>query len=277
MKNHFGASSKFINSFRDNDHDHVQSSTRDEDSSNALQEEMQLLASTTYEKNTKWGEEASSQLVGFLYASVVEDCFTGFMLHCKGWTSAYCYPSTPQFLGSSPTSLNILLIQWTRWSCGVLDFAFSRFCPLVYGTPRMSILMTCAYAHIAVFPLVSVSLWCLATVPQLYLFNGISLYPKVSSYSFIFFASLSLLWLLGDLIGVLLSGGSIQTWINEERIFIFKAVASYIYGFLEAVLKKIGMRKANFVLTDKGSDIEQIKLYQMGLFDFRTSNMLLVP
>ncbi|KAK6929824.1 Cellulose synthase [Dillenia turbinata] len=276
LKNHFGASNKFINSLRDHDHDH--SSTPDEDSSNVLQEEMQLLASSTYERNTKWGEEASSQLqVGFYYASVVEDCFTGYMLHCKGWTSVYCNPSTPQFLGRCPPSLNILLIQLIRWTCGLLDFGFSRFCPLVYGPRRMSILMACGYACTTLFPLPTLSIWCLAAVPQLCLFNGISLYPKVSSYSFIIFASLFLSWLLGDLIEALLSGGSIQTWINEERIALFRAVTSYLYGFLEAVMKKIGMRKANFVITDKGFDMEQIKLYQMGLFDFRASNMFLVP
>ncbi|KAK6929831.1 Cellulose synthase [Dillenia turbinata] len=281
LKNHFGASNKFIKSLLD--HDRGSGSSNNDDSSDALQQEMQLLASTSYEKSTKWGEEASGHeqkvyLVGFLYASVVEDYFTGFMLHCKGWTSVYCNPSTPQFLGSSPTSLDTLLVQWTRWACGLLDVGLSRFCPLVYGPPRMSILMSFAYAYVAIFPLcLCVPLWCYATIPQLSLFYGISLFPKASSHSFTILAFIFLSSLLAHLIEVLLTGGSIQTWIYEQQLWMMKTVTSYLYGCLEAIMKKIGMREANFLLTSKAFDDEQVKLYQLGLLDFRTSNMMLVP
>ena len=75
---------------------------------------------------------------GFLYASVVEDYFTGFAsLHCKGWNSVYCKPPRPQFLGSGITNLNDLLVQGTRWSSGLLDVALSKFCPLIYGPPKI--------------------------------------------------------------------------------------------------------------------------------------------
>ena len=118
--------------------------------------------------------------VGFLYNSVVEDYFTGFTLHCKGWISVYCDPLRPQFLGSGTTNLNDFLIQGMRWSSGLVEVGFSKFCPLIYGPTRMSIFESLCYGQLAFHPIsYFLSLWCFATIPQLCLLNDIPLYPKV--------------------------------------------------------------------------------------------------
>lgn len=117
--------------------------------------------------------------VGFLYNSVVEDYFTGFTLHCKGWTSVYHDPRRPQFLGSGVTNLNDSLIQGTRWSSGLVEVGLSKFCPLIYGPRWMSVLESMCYAEVALSPLVFFPVWCFATIPQLCLLNGIPLYPNV--------------------------------------------------------------------------------------------------
>ncbi|XP_059632393.1 cellulose synthase A catalytic subunit 4 [UDP-forming]-like [Cornus florida] len=245
----------------------------DEDLSNKLLQHAQFLASCAYEKQTKWGQQ-----IGFLYNSVVEDYFTGFMLHCKGWTSVYCDPSRPAFLGSATTNLNDTLVQGTRWMAGLLEVAFSTFCPLIYGLSRMSILETMCYGYLAFIPLYCIPLWCLATIPQLCLLNGIPVYPEVSSswfiiFSLIFFSShLKLFWdfySIGD--------GSIQRCLNEWRIWMIKSVTAYLYGSLDAIFELIGMREASFIATNKVTSDEEVKLYQMGIFDFRTSTMFLVP
>ena len=59
--------------------------------------------------------------VGFSYGSVVEYYLTGFMLNCNGWTSVFCEPSRPQFLGSATTNLNGVLIQGPRWYSGLFE------------------------------------------------------------------------------------------------------------------------------------------------------------
>ena len=117
--------------------------------------------------------------VGFLYYCTVEDVLTGFTFHCKGWTSVYCNPSKPQFMGSVTTNLNDVLVQSSRWSAGLLDIAFSKFCPLIYGPLRMSILESMCYFQLATLPLFCFPLWCLAVVPQICLLNGIPIYPEV--------------------------------------------------------------------------------------------------
>lgn len=181
------------------------SSIKNTESSSKLQQEAQFLTSCTYEKNTLWGEQARVawsipgflfcfkslwiinlcilfmfwKQIGFLYHSVVEDYFTGFILHCKGKTSVFCNPSKPAFLGSSTTNLNDLLVQGTRWNSGLFEVTLSKFCPFIYGLSRMPLLQTMCYGYLAFQPLYFLPLWCLATLPQLCLLNGIPIYPQV--------------------------------------------------------------------------------------------------
>ncbi|KAK0608867.1 hypothetical protein LWI29_037198 [Acer saccharum] len=253
LKNSFGSSNLFVKSIRQNIVDGGNLSS-------TLLQEAKVLASSTYESNTEWGEK-----VGFLYESVAEDFFTGFILHCKGWKSTYLTPSRPQFLGSSTTNLNDLLIQGIRWSSGLIQVGVSRFCPLTYGSLRMSFLQSLCYGELALFPLFyCLPLWCFATVPQLCLLNGISLYPEVSSPFFMIFSFIFLSALLKHLQEVLSTGGSIETWRNEQRLWMIKSVTSHLYGSLDAIMKTLGLRQASFQPTNKVLDEEQAKIYRMG-------------
>ncbi|GMP56093.1 hypothetical protein CsSME_00020696 [Camellia sinensis var. sinensis] len=245
--------------------------------SKMLIKETQILASCAYENQTKWGKE-----VGFLYFSVAEDYFTDFInLHGKGWISVYCDPARPGFLGSSATNLSDLLVQGTRWSSGLVEVAISRFCPLIYGPKqkkkKISVLERMCYAELAFFPFYFIPLWCFATIPQLYLLNGIPLYPEVSSSYFIVFSFIFVSSQSKHIQEIFSTGGSIQTWRNEQRMWMIKSVTCHLYGSLDAFIKRMGMREASFLPTNKAVDDEQLKRYQMGKFDFQASNMLIVP
>ena len=74
-----------------------------------------------------------------------------------------------------------------------------------------------------------------------------------------------------------MTGASLQEWINEQRVWMMKAITSHLYGSLDAFIKKIGMREASFFPTNKVDDIEQLKRYNMGVFDFQTSTLFLAP
>ncbi|KAI6694153.1 hypothetical protein NL676_021863 [Syzygium grande] len=265
----FGNSKEFIKYLQQND---LPSRNVILGNSAAFWKEAQFLASCGYENGTKWGQE-----VGFLYQSVAEDYFTGFTLHCKGWTSVYYSPSRPQFMGTSTTNLNDLLIQGTRWSSGLAEVGFSGFCPLIYGSLRMPILQSMCYAELAFFPLYCLPICIFATIPQICLLNGIAIYPKVSStYSMV----LSLVFvssLCKHLYEVVASGYSVQTFMNEQRMWMIRSVTSHVYGTMDAILKQLGMRKASFSPTNKAADDQQSKRYKMGLFDFQTSIMFLAP
>ncbi|KAI8566397.1 hypothetical protein RHMOL_Rhmol02G0037100 [Rhododendron molle] len=216
--------------------------------------------------------------VGFLYLSLVEDYFTGLVnLHCKGWKSVYCDPVRPAFLGAGTTNLNDVLVQFTRWISGLVEVTLSRFCPLIYGPKKMSALQTMCYGEQAFFPFYFLPLWCFATIPQLCLLNGIAVYPEASNWFFMVFSFVFLSSLSKHIQEVLSTGGSMRSWINEQRMWMIKSVTSNLYGSLDAIMKRLGMREAKFMTTNKVIDDEQTRLYQMGKIDFQTSIMLLAP
>ncbi|GAV91107.1 Cellulose_synt domain-containing protein, partial [Cephalotus follicularis] len=236
-------------------------------------QETEVLASCAYENHTQWGEE-----VGFRYQSVLEDYLTALNMHCQGWTSVYLDPPRPQFLGTSTTNLNDLLTQGTRWSCGLVDVFISRFCPLIYGPLKMSFLQSMCYAQLGISPICyCLPLWCFATIPQLCLLNGISLYPEVSSSFFKIYLFIFMSVITRQIYEVLITGGSMRIWKNEQRIWMIKSITCHLYGTLDSVAKKLGMREASFLPTNKVEDEEQVKRYQMGIFDFQTSTLLLAP
>lgn len=72
--------------------------------------------------------------------------------------------------------------------------------------------------------------------------------------------------------------GSFKTLMNEQRIWMIKSIIPHLNGSVDVLLKRIGMREANFLTTNKvEDDVERDDLYQKGMFDFRTSTMFLAP
>ncbi|MBA0740643.1 hypothetical protein Gogos_013835 [Gossypium gossypioides] len=207
-----------------------------------------------------------------------EDYFTGLNLHRKGWKSVYLNPERLQFLGTSTTNFNDSLIQWTRWTSGPVTVALSRFCPLIYGPLKMSLVQLLCYSELAFMPLLNcLSLWGFAVIPQLCLFNGIPLYPKVSDPNFNIFSIILVSSISKSLYEVVTTGEQFKVWRNEWRIWMMRSVTSYTYGCLDVILNKLGTKEATFLPTNKVTDDEQVKLYEMGVFDFRTATMFLAP
>ncbi|XP_052881927.1 cellulose synthase A catalytic subunit 7 [UDP-forming]-like isoform X2 [Gossypium arboreum] len=265
LKQYLGPSNELVKSLK--------SAKYNTDVTSRLLEETRFLASCKYEEGTQWGKQ-----VGFLYMSLLEDYFTGFNLHCEGWKSIFCNPPSPAFLGTATTKLNDTLLQGSRWNCGALQVTFSRFSPLIYGLKsRMSLLQRMCYVYLSLQPFYFFPIWCLATIPQLCLLHGIPLYPKVSNSWFMVFSYIFIMSQLKHLEEVLSTGDPIRTWWNEQRIWMMKAIISYTIGMLNAVLKLLGLKEANFVPTNKVADDEQITFYQNGLFNFQASTVVLTP
>jgi len=58
---------------------------------------------------------------------------------------------------------------------------------------------------------------------------------------------------------------------------MMKSVTCHLYGCLDALLKKVGIREASFLPTNKLGNDEQTVLYQMDKYDFQASNIFVVP
>ncbi|XP_012487256.1 cellulose synthase-like protein E1 [Gossypium raimondii] len=270
LKRSFGPSNDFIKTLVE---DYKPCFIEDGESSRMLLEHANVLASCSYEDQTTWGTK-----VGFLYFCVLEDYFTGFTLHRKGWKSVYLYPKRLQFLGTATTNFNEASIQWTRWVSGLTSVAISRFCPLICGPLKMSLVHLMCYLEVACMPLLyCLSIWGFALIPQLCLFNGIPLYPKISDSNFNIFSIIFISAISKSLYEVVTTGDQFRVWKNEWRIWMVRCVTCYTYGSLDAILDKLGIKEASFLPTNKVTDDEQVKLYEMGIFDFRAATMFLAP
>ncbi|XP_074319532.1 cellulose synthase-like protein G2 [Silene latifolia] len=270
LKSFLGSSNEFIKSVSQiKKHDSMNGR---EISSVSLQE-AHFLASCTYERDTKWGEK-----VGFRYKSVVEDVMTGLSLQHQGWTSVYLNPTRPDFLGSATTNLNDLLTQGSRWTAGLLQIGLSKHNPLSIIPSKMSIPQKMVCSWITLFPLDFVFTICCAILPPICFFYGIPLYPSVLDPLFIPFAFVFISSNAKHLLDVIfVSKGSLNSWLNEERIFMVKGVTCYFYGTLECVMSNLGIREAMFIPTNKANEEDTTKWYQMGKYDFRTPTMILIP
>ncbi|MBA0599944.1 hypothetical protein Gorai_006144 [Gossypium raimondii] len=225
----------------------------------AILKEAKLLASCNYERNTKWGEEAS------------------YLLHCRGWTSVYLCPTRPCFLGCTTIDMKDALVQLVKWSSGLLQIGLSRFSPLSYGVSRMSILQSMCYGYFIYQPLYAIAFLIYGIIPQLCFLNGIPLYPKVLSPWFVVFSTVYLSAIGQQLHEVLSDGGTTLTWWNEQRIWVIKSVSGSCFGCLDVFMKWSGIEKTTFRLTNKAVDKDKLEKYEKGEFDFQGATMFMIP
>ncbi|KAL3812501.1 hypothetical protein ACJIZ3_013769 [Penstemon smallii] len=269
LKKSFGVSNEFIKSIQNNKPNVWSDGGKVSDE---LRKEIQLLASSTYCNGSEWGLE-----VGYRYFTVVEDSITSFILHCKGWISVLIDPVKPCFLGACTTSLNDMLVQQTRWSFGLMQIGLSRFCPILYGTVRMSILQSLGYTSLVFDALYVIPFYGLALMPPICLLYNIPLYPKVSDPYFVVFAFIFLSSQLKHVQEVFSYGDSWRTSLYELRVWMMKSTVCYLYAVINAIADKFGTTEANFSLTNKDIEEEQTKWYQKGIYNYQASPGLIVP
>ncbi|KAL0457064.1 UNVERIFIED_CONTAM: Cellulose synthase-like protein G3 [Sesamum latifolium] len=265
----FGFSTKLIDSLQALNGKNVRER---ENICDATIEAAKKLASCTYEQNTRWGKE-----IGYSYDCLLESTFTGYLLHCKGWTSVYLYPERPCFLGCTTIDMKDALIQLMKWASGLVQAGLSKFSPLTYGMSKMSPLQSMCYGYFMFTHLFSIACLLYGIVPQLCFLYGVPLYPKVTNPWFAAFAAVFLSSLSQHLYEVVSSGGSMRTMWNEQRIWMIKSVTACLFGCFDVLMKYVGMAKANFRLTNKAIDQEKLDKYEKGKFDFQGAKMFMIP
>ncbi|KAF8414277.1 hypothetical protein HHK36_002278 [Tetracentron sinense] len=238
-----------------------------EESASELEETSKILANCSYEENTQWGKE-----MGLMYGCPVEDVITGLSIQCRGWKSIYFNPDRKGFLGVAPTTLLQLLIQHKRWSEGHIQIFLSKYCSLIFGHGRITPGLQMGYCVYG--------LWapnCFATlyyvvVPSLCLLKGISLFPMISSPWFLPFAYVIIAKYGYSLGEFMWSGGMLQGWWHDQRIWLFKRTTAYLFGFMDTILKLLGFGKSTFVVTAKVADEDVSKRFEQEIMEFGTSS-----
>ncbi|KAL5552418.1 hypothetical protein UlMin_002594 [Ulmus minor] len=231
-----------------------------------------LVAGCDFEKQAQWGYK-----IGLRYGALVEDVFTSYRLQCEGWKSIFCNPEKAAFYGDAPISLVDVLNQNVRWSIGLHEMTFSKYCPLTFGICYMGILMGFAYAHYSLWPIWSIPMAIYAFLPSLALLNGVSIFPKVSEPWFLLYLFLFLGSYGQDLLDFIIEEGTFKKWWNDQRIWMIKGLSCFLFGSIEYFLKSLGISTHGFDVTSKVVDQEQSKRYEQGVFDFGVESPMFVP
>ncbi|PKA49154.1 Cellulose synthase-like protein E6 [Apostasia shenzhenica] len=236
-------------------------------SASNLEEIAGNLATCNYEENTQWGKE-----MGVKYGCPVEDVITGFAIQCRGWKSVYCNPKTEAFLGLAPTTLSQALVQHKRWSEGDLQILLSKYCPFLYGHGRMNFGLQMGYTVYCCWAFNSLPTLAYVVIPSICLLHGISLFPSVSSYWFIPFASVISISTTYSLWESITNGETLQGWWNEQRMKLYKRTTSYLFGLVDTILNLMGISNSTFVITPKVADEEALKRYEQEIMEFGSAS-----
>ncbi|KAK4343989.1 hypothetical protein RND71_037083 [Anisodus tanguticus] len=230
------------------------------------------VASCNYEYNTDWGTKT-----GIRYGTLVEDIYTGYMMHCEGWDSIFCNTERPAFLGEVPINLNDVLSQVKRWSFGHLEVLFCKYSPLTFGTKALGILRANCYIHYVLWPIWCIPVTLYACVPQLSLLNNISIFPKVFDpwfflYVFLFFGAY-----VHDFVQFILFKGTIKRYWNDQRMWYVKALSPFLFSSIECLTKKLGITTKGFNVTSKIAGQDERKMYDQSVFTFEIPSPMFVP
>ncbi|KAF8023277.1 hypothetical protein BT93_F0698 [Corymbia citriodora subsp. variegata] len=234
-----------------------------QDSASVLEETCKPLASCGYEENTEWGKE-----MGLKYGCPVEDVLTGLAIHYRGWRSIYFNPQRKGFLGVAPTTLLQSLVQHRRWSEGDFQIFLSQYCPLVYGYGKIPLKLQLSYCVWLLWAPNCLASLYYVTIPSVCLLRGVSLFPKVSSpwcFPFIYTFMATSAYSAGEFIWC---EGTLRGWWNDQRMWVYKRTTSYVFGFLDNIMRLLGISKSAFVVTAKVADDDVSKRYEQELMEF---------
>ncbi|XP_057765429.1 cellulose synthase-like protein E6 [Salvia miltiorrhiza] len=236
-----------------------------------LENTAKVLANCSYEKGTSWGKE-----MGLVYGCPVEDIVTGLSIQCRGWKPVYYNPSKHAFKGVAPTTLDVSLIQFTRWSEGMFQIFLSKYCPFILGRGKISFGGQMGYCIYLLWPMLSLPTLCYAIIPALALLRDVPLFPKVSSFWIIPFAYVFTAKTAYSLAEDVAVGDTLKGWWNVQRMVVIRRVTAYFLALIETVMRVVGLSQSAFVLTAKVVDDEAEKRYRKGLIEFGSSSIMMI-
>lgn len=104
--------------------------------------------------------------------------------------------------------------------------------------------------------------------------NGIFLHQQISNLWVLPFALVFLLHRAYSLGEFLWFGGTLKGWQNDQRMWLFKRTSSYLFGFIDNILKLLGFARSAFVITAKVADTDVSERYEQEVMEFGASSPL---
>ncbi|KAG8386011.1 hypothetical protein BUALT_Bualt03G0104700 [Buddleja alternifolia] len=236
-----------------------------------LEKASKVLANCSYEKGTLWGKE-----MGLVYGCPVEDIVTGLTIQCRGWMPIYYNPSKYAFQGVAPTTLDISLIQFKRWSEGMFQIFLSKYCPFIYGHGKIKLGAQMGYCIYLLWAPISLPALCYLIIPPLCLLHNVPLFPQVSSLWIAPFAYVAAAKVGCTLVEDLMCGGTLRGWWNLQRMVMIRRTTSFLFALIDTVSRQLGLSETAFTITGKVVDDEAHKRYEKGIIEFGSSSIMLI-
>ncbi|CDY26083.1 BnaC06g11130D [Brassica napus] len=63
-------------------------------------------------------------------------------------------------------------------------------------------------------------------------------------------------------------GGTLRGWWNEQRMWLYRRTSSFLFGFMDTILKKFGVSESAFVITAKVAEEEAAERYEKEVMEF---------
>ncbi|TVU14500.1 hypothetical protein EJB05_37974 [Eragrostis curvula] len=232
------------------------------------------VSACSYEYGTRWGKE-----VGWVYGSVTEDILTGQRIHSAGWRSALLDTEPPAFLGSAPTEAPASLIQYKRWTTGLLEILFSKNNPILPSIFKHLEFRQClAYLVVYIWPVRAPFELCYALLGPYCLLANQSFLPKASEPGFSIAISLFLMYNMHGFMEYMECGVSSRAWWNNHRMQRVYSSSAWILAFLTVILKTLGLSETVFEVTRKDqSGDASTEDADPGRFTFDASPVFIPP
>ncbi|KAI3809743.1 hypothetical protein L1987_19343 [Smallanthus sonchifolius] len=205
------------------------------------------VASCSYEYGTVWGKQ-----VGWLYGSATEDILTGLSIHGRGWRSVMTSPDPLAFLGCSATTFSSSLTQQKRWIMGLFEILFTNKNPLLLTIKgNLWFRQALGYFYFCLWAVRSVYELCYASLPAYCIITSSHFLPKINERAFLIFMGIFFIYNLYVLWECKRVGVSLHMWWNLQKMGRVNAMTAWLFGFLNVILKLMGLSDTVFEVTKK--------------------------
>ncbi|CAH2033423.1 unnamed protein product [Thlaspi arvense] len=96
----------------------------------------------------------------------------------------------------------------------------------------------------------------------------LSEYSPVSSLWFVPFGYVTVAANAYSLAEFLWCGGTFRGWWNEQRMWLYRRTSSFLFGFIDTILKRLGVSESAFVITAKVAEEEAAERYEEEVMEF---------
>nr|CAB3468328.1 unnamed protein product [Digitaria exilis] len=221
-------------------------------SSSLLREAIHVV-SCVYEERTRWGKD-----VGWTYATGA-GVVTGFRMHARGWSSAYCSPAVTAFRSFALASPSDVLAGASRRAVAAMGVLLSQHCPIWSGIGgQMRPLQRLGYVACVAYPLVSLPLTVYCALPAACLLTGRSIFFFFPEDEVGYYDAVMLILLISSTAATVAlelrwSRVAPRAWWRDQKLWVVAGTSASLAAVFQGVLRACAGIDFGFASTESTS------------------------